>query len=233
MRNILPGEFYRHFKNKLYQVKGIAYHSETHEKMVVYQAMYGDFKWYVRPYEMFVSEVDRSRYPDAAQKYRFEKVEAADIENAQIDRSSNDINAVNSGLGSNIGSRAAFNTESKSTASSSLGSNTDRNIDSGGESTADIGNTIEIIETDRPDEAADILPSPINPALEAFLDAKSYRDKINVLVSIRNKMDDRLINDIATSMDVTVPDGPIEERFMSLKRCVMTHAKYEESNRLR
>ena len=52
MREVLPGEFYRHFKNKLYQIKGIAYHSETKEKMVVYQAMYGDFRWYVRPYDL-------------------------------------------------------------------------------------------------------------------------------------------------------------------------------------
>ncbi len=70
-----PGDKYMHFKGKAYQIVCVAYHSETRERMVAYQALYGSFECFVRPLASFMSQVDRKKYPQSRQKYRFELME--------------------------------------------------------------------------------------------------------------------------------------------------------------
>lgn len=75
MREVKTGRIYKHFKGKNYLVIDIAIHSETREKYVVYKALYGECKTYIRPYDMFASKVDKNKYPDVKQEYRFELLE--------------------------------------------------------------------------------------------------------------------------------------------------------------
>jgi hypothetical protein len=176
----VPGEFYRHFKNKYYQILNIAIHSETKEKMVVYQALYDDFSVYVRPIDMFISEVDHLKYPDVEQTFRFEKVSAEEIKEHYACKA---------------GEKVKEQTEEKKEEKS--------------------------YSEKQPD-----------PILMEFLDINGMNEKAKFLSENKKKLNDELINAMAASLDVTVPDGPIELRYSSLRTCIQTKAKYE-INRLR
>ncbi|CCY47036.1 putative uncharacterized protein [Firmicutes bacterium CAG:822] len=74
MRKIVKNAIYRHFKGDYYLVLDIAKSSETEEEYVVYRALYGDNELWIRPLDMFLSEVDHEKYPEVKQEYRFENV---------------------------------------------------------------------------------------------------------------------------------------------------------------
>lgn len=190
-RELVIGGFYKHFKDKLYQVKGIAYHSETKEKMVVYQALYGDYSCYVRPFDMFLSEVDHNKYPDVTQRYRFEQV--------FLDGSQMPQNKVATVGKSPVVEEVAIE---------------------------------DIVLEELPIEVEPIVPEDvqtqaIHPGLEKFLDADSYQEKLDVLRFLRDSVDDRMIDTMAASIDVEVPEGDINSRYQSLVNCVRMQTKYE------
>lgn len=98
--DIRVGDVVRHFKREwvseetseyLYRVIAFATHTESEEKLVIYQALYAPFKTCARPYEMFMSEVDHEKYPEVRQKYRFERMEMEERNHRSICLSSGSI----------------------------------------------------------------------------------------------------------------------------------------------
>ena len=187
------GEIYRHFKNKLYQIIGIATHSETKEPLVIYQALYGGFGMYARPRAMFVSEVDHNKYPDVKQKYRFTRMEMnADGTWHCVEEEDNTV-------------ILEVQSDSKNVAKQQ-----------------ETGIQAENPDEERPD-----------PKLMEYLDAETFDEKYNVLVSMRDCITDKLVDDIAVVMDVVIPEGDLMNRYDALKMALRTKQKYESANRLR
>ncbi len=208
------GEFYRHFKNKLYQILTVAEHSETREKLVIYQALYGEFKTYARPLEMFVSEVDHQKYPDVTQKYRFERVE-----NPGECVAENDINLT------------AATVQMESVSRDRQIKNGKGITDAGQIETAKKAEAVKAeITVEKSDGYTD--SESIDDKIMAFLDTDDFDERYNILVSMRDSITDIQINNLAVVLDVVIPEGKIDDRYEQLKMCLRTKQKYE-SVRLR
>lgn len=186
-RQLVIGGFYRHFKDKLYQVKGTAIHSETKEKMVIYQGLYGSYEMYVRPYDMFLSEVDHIKYPDVVQKYRFELIDIKTGKSLEADYEENN-----------------------------------QNMES--EKSEELEELEELEESKESEESEE---SEEDSKLIRFLDAYDYKEKLDILTSMRGELNDGLIDIMAESIEVAVPEGDITDRYNSLRKCLMAHTKYE------
>ncbi len=183
-----PHEIYKQFKGNLYQVTAIAEHTETGEQLVVYQALYGDFRTYARPLSMFVERVDRVKYPDTEQEFRFE------LQGAEAGRQ-----------------RAE-----------ALQVKTKEQEAAGGES--------EDIASESRQEPEELLA--IDPLVLEFLDADDYGERINILAGLHHRITDEMITTMAIACDIEINDGDVEERYESLKTCLLTLERYE-CNRLR
>ena len=180
--NPMAGEVYRHFKGKMYKVLGIAVHSETGEAMVIYQAMYGENITYVRPYESFIEKLDKHKYEDVNEEYRFTYIPM----------------------------------------------NGNYNMNTTDESNAE-GSTPTGVQPD--DKLVEKDPGE-SPMLK-FLDTDDFDEKYEILCNIpKADINDVLVDNLAVTLDVVIPDGPVEQRFAELKTCVRTRKKYE-SLRLR
>ena len=214
------GEFYRHFKNKLYQVVTVATHSETGEELVIYQALYGDYKTYARPLAMFTSEVDHEKYPEVTQKYRFERVEPGDWEKHVEQASAWE----DTGAASDADCDGAKKFPDTAGYRKCEEVQTQENIAQG---------TAQITEDSRTVEnQADESKAQINPKVLEFLDTEDFDERYNILVSLRDELDDQMVNILAVALDVVIPEGRIEERYDALKNCLRTRQRYE-STRLR
>ncbi len=207
-----PQEIYKHFKGNLYQITAIAEHTETGEVLVVYQALYGDFRTYARPLDMFVSRVDREKYPDAEQEFRFElQGPEADRQKRQCGQEQE--RPAMEGDDLNKGTQECGNVESAEAAA----------LETAGQRCR------ETAESTPEEDEAELT---LDPLVLEFLDADSYEQQLNILAGLHHRITDDMITTMAIACDIEIDDGDIEERYESLKSCLLTLERYE-CNRLR
>ena len=182
-----PHEIYKHFKGNLYQIVTIAQHSETGEQLVIYQAMYGEFKIYARPLAMFTSEVDKVKYPEVQQRFRFE------LQGADADRQTRETDSAN----------GAQTTTAQDAATQTAPSATEKDAATQTAPTA-TAQDAAAWATSTTAQPASVETQPEEPTLDPlvleFLDADSYEQKLNILAGLHHRITDEMITTMAIAV---------------------------------
>lgn len=196
-----PQEIYRHFKGNLYQIITLAEHSETGETLVIYQALYGDYKVYARPLSMFAERLDPIRYPEAGQEFRFVLQKGLAAENRS------EVAPVKAGETTGTGKVEVPPKPEK---------------------------IQEAKEAEKIEEAVGFQEEEqeLDPMLLEFLDADTYEQRLKILTALHHRVTHEMLTTMAVACDIEVSEGDLEERYESLRRCLLTLERYE-CNRLR
>lgn len=195
-----PGEIYKHFKGNCYRIITVATHSETGEKLVIYQALYGDYNVYARELAMFTGPVDKDKYPYVMQKKRFELVESGAVN--PVEQGSDSAWTPESGVGKNL-----------ETPESPIPD------ESAGRGKADKSEKKQSLKKEAEPQ--------IDPMVLAYLDADTCKEKLQILTTMKDRLTDQMINTMAVAIDVEVKPGDITERYEELKYCLATRERFE------
>lgn len=208
-KTVNAGEFYKHFKGQLYQVRALAENSEDNTPMVVYQAMYTPFKIWVRPLSTFLEKLDKEKYPDAAQEYRFERIILDDRQNTEAAEPDIVQSEKSAAVTNTIHPEEAITVSDEEITDALLSGQVERKL-SGKISDNQLA----------------------AKGLMIFLDAENYHDKRHIFSSLEPYLNDTMLNNIAVTLDLVLDEGSPEQHFDTILNCLETHEHYE-CNRLR
>ena len=199
----VPGMFYRHFKGNIYQIRELAKDSETEEDMVIYQGMYPPFQVWVRPLSMFLDRVDQDKYPECRQQYRFESVVFQNTSQWDVMQESGVDNK----------------TDSVSR----------QEMDPAAEPVSD-RELRKILMNDQGEKLLTGRMADEEIARRGFLallDADTYREKRQILVGLREYLNELYLNNLAAALDIVLEEGSSQEHYDTLLHCLETYEKYE------
>lgn len=216
-------EIYRHFKGNMYQIVCIAEDSETGREQVIYRALYAPYRIYSRELSMFMSPVDRVKYPDAMQENRFELMIFDDVTELAMDaREDAQENFVTART--KVEPAKNINKAPGRMASSSGLDLVDSSENLGVSYVADrADNTSTYVQADK---------SGISPVLLRFLETEGVQAQIECLTEIRESLTPEIMTSIEFSVGMEeAQKGDIYDRYRGVKNYLQLKLKYERQHR--